>query len=70
MQFVRKPVNFRRQSLHLGREFLHSRANLPALPRGTLAEHFQLNRKQGEALTQIIVQFAGEPRLLLFLSVD
>jgi len=70
MELVRKPVNFRRQSLHLGREFLHPRADLPALPRRTLAEHLQLNRKQGEALTQIIVQFAGESRLLLFLGLD
>ena len=70
MQLVRKPVNFRRQSLYLRREFLHPSADLPALRRRALAKHFQLDGKQREALAQVIVQFAGEPRLLLFLSMD
>ncbi len=34
MQFMRKPVNFGRQSLHLRGEFLHPFANLSALPGG------------------------------------
>ncbi len=70
MQLVRKSVNFGRQSLHLRREFLHPRADLPALRGRVLAKHFQLDGKQGQALAQVIVQFAGEPRLLFFLSVD
>ena len=70
MQLVRKPVNLRGQSLHLRREFLHPPADLPTLRRRALAKHLQLDGKQREALAQVIVQFAGEPRLLFFLRVD